>query len=129
MRNYPVADGGVSPDHGTDKEGIFAVLSSVARLDHTRTKGLLLNQWLAPEFLKDAQGIEWMKAFLKMWNEKNISQVQFNVVDPDVLRDAQKHPEKYPNLTVRVSGYTANWVKLTRDLQEIILSRTCQTRF
>ena len=127
LKGKPLADGGISPDHGTDREGIFSVLSSVGHVDHTRTKGLLLNQWIAPELLAGEEGIGWMKALLKMWYERNISQVQFNVVDPAILRAAQKTPEKYPNLTVRVSGYTANWIKLTPDLQEVILSRTCQT--
>lgn len=126
LAGKPLADGGISPDHGTDKEGIFAVLSSVGKVDHLRTKGLLLNQWIAPELIEGEAGITWMKALLKMWYERNCSQIQFNVVNPKVLRDAQKHPEKYPNLTVRVSGYTANWIKLTPELQEIILSRTCQ---
>lgn len=128
LRGKPVADGGISPDHGSDKEGIFSVFSSVGSVDHTRTKGLLLNQWIAPQMLEGEEGIEWMKSLLTMWHEYNLSQIQFNVVDPSVLRDAQKHPEKYPHLTVRVSGYTANWVKLTRDLQEMILSRTMQER-
>lgn len=126
LAGKPVADGGISPDHGTDSSGIFPVLSSVGKVDHIRTKGLLLNQWIAPELLEGEQGIEWMKAFLKLWSRKGISQVQFNVVDPNLLRDAQKQPEKYPNLTIRVSGYTANWVKLTSELQEVILSRTPQ---
>ncbi|MCI2424561.1 hypothetical protein LM599_00785 [Candidatus Acetothermia bacterium] len=126
LAGKPVADGGISPDHGTDRNGIFPVLSSVSTVDHFRTKGLLLNQWIAPELLEGEQGIAWMKAILKMWNRKGLSQIQFNVVDPNLLRDAQKNPAKYPNLTIRVSGYTANWVKLTSELQEIILSRTLQ---
>lgn len=128
LAKKPLADGGISPDHGTDREGIFAVLSSVAKVDHKKTKGLLLNQWLAPEMIEGEAGLERMKTLLKFWSEKKISQIQFNVVDPDVLRDAQKHPEKYPHLTIRVSGYTANWVKLTEELQNIILSRTYQQR-
>ena len=87
-----------------------------------------MNQWIAPELLEGKEGEKWMKALLKMWNEYGLSQIQFNVVDPKVLRDAQVHPEKYPNLTVRVSGYTANWVNLTEEMQKIILSRTCQTK-
>ena len=122
----PLADGGISPDHGTNKNGIFSVLNSVGKVDHTRTKGLLLNQWIAPEMLEGETGIEWMKALLEMWHENDCSQMQINVVDPKVLRDAQKHPEKYPHLTVRVSGYTANWIHLTEDLQEMILARTMQ---
>jgi len=126
LAGRPVADGGISPDHGTDSNGIFSILSSVGKVDHVGTKGLLLNQWIAPELLEGEQGIEWMKALLKLWNDNGLSQIQFNVVDPALLRNAQKHPEKYPNLTIRVSGYTANWVKLTPELQEIILSRTPQ---
>ncbi|MBU0489627.1 MAG: hypothetical protein KKD31_16920 [Bacteroidetes bacterium] len=123
---FPLADGGISPDHGTDNNGIFSVLSSGSKVDHIRTKGLLLNQWIAPEMLEGEQGIEWMKALMEMWSDKGLSQAQFNVVDPKILRAAQVNPEKYPHLTVRVSGYTANWVKLTRDLQEMILARTVQ---
>ncbi len=128
LAGKPVADGGISPDHGTDSGGIFPILSSDSKVDHIRTKGLLLNQWIAPELMEGEKGIEWMKGVVEMWSRNNISQIQFNVVDPDVLRDAQRHPESYPNLTIRVSGYTANWVKLTPELQEIILSRTTQGR-
>ncbi|MFA6924122.1 MAG: pyruvate formate lyase family protein [Bacteroidales bacterium] len=126
MLGFPLADGGISPDHGTDKNGIFAVLNSGSKIDHHRTKGMLLNQWIAPEMLEGEEGIEWMKALMEMWADKGLSQAQFNVVDPKVLRAAQKNPEKYPHLTVRVSGYTANWVKLTKELQEMILARTVQ---
>lgn len=128
LKGKPLADGGISPDHGTDKEGIFSVLNSVSKVDHIRTKGLLLNQWIAPEMMEGEAGTEWMKALVDMWQDTHCSQIQFNVVDPKVLRDAQKHPENYPNLTVRVSGYTANWIKLTEELQEMILARTMQTR-
>lgn len=127
MKGKPVSDGGVSPDHGTDREGVFPVLTSDGKLHHTATKGLLLNQWISPELLEGEQGLDWMKSLLKMWYEKDISQIQFNVVDPVVLRKAQENPKDYTHLTVRVSGYTADWVKLTPELQEVILSRTCQT--
>lgn len=126
LAGKPVADGGISPDHGTDRKGIFPVLTSVGQVDHIHTKGLLLNQWIAPELIEGEKGIEWMKSVLKMWSTNNISQAQFNVVDPNLLRDAQKHPEKYSHLTIRVSGYTADWVKLTPELQNVILSRTAQ---
>jgi len=126
LKGKPLADGGISPDHGTDRNGIFSVLNSVGKADHTRTKGLLLNQWIAPEMLEGETGIEWMKALIEMWHDNYSSQIQFNVVDPKVLRDAQKHPENYPHLTVRVSGYTANWIHLTEELQEMILARTMQ---
>lgn len=122
----PLADGGISPDHGTDKKGIFPVFSSGGFVEHNSTKGLLLNQWIAPEMLQGQKGIDCMKAIIEMWHEKGLSQLQVNVVDPKVLLDAQKHPEKYPHLTIRVSGYTANWVKLTRELQDMILGRTVQ---
>ncbi|HJO92856.1 MAG TPA: pyruvate formate lyase family protein [Victivallales bacterium] len=128
LAGKPVADGGISPDHGTDREGIFSILESASKINHVETKGLLLNQWLAPELIDGREGIKWMKSMLKMWYDKGLSQIQLNVVDPKVLRDAQRYPENYPNLTIRVSGYTANWVKLTTELQEIILSRTCQKK-
>ena len=77
--------------------------------------------------LEGQVGIDRMKAVLKMWNEKGLSQLQINVVDPKILLDAQNHPENYPNLTIRVSGYTANWVKLSKELQDMILARTLQS--
>ncbi len=128
LSGKPVADGGISPDHGTDNNGIFSVLNSAGKIDHDITKGLLLNQWISPEMLAGEEGIEWMKSILELWHENNLSQLQVNVVDPEVLRDAQKYPEKYPHLTIRISGYTANWVKLTPELQEMILERTCQNK-
>jgi pyruvate-formate lyase len=123
----PLADGGISPDHGTDKQGMFTVIDSASKINHARTKGLLLNQWISPDMLEGQVGIDRMKAVLKMWNEKGLSQLQINVVDPKILLDAQNHPENYPNLTIRVSGYTANWVKLSKELQDMILARTLQS--
>jgi pyruvate-formate lyase len=66
-------------------------------------------------------------AYLREWyNKGSIPHIQFNVVDSAVLRDAQEHPEKYPNLQVRVAGYSAFWVDLPKGTQDSIIARSEQ---
>ena len=126
LAGEPLADGGVSPYIGYDKKGPTAVLQSVAKMDHTVHKGMLLNQRLAPASVKGDKGAELWLNYMKTWGELGIDHVQFNVVDTAVLRAAQKEPEKYPDLVVRIAGYSAYWNELNKTTQEAIIARTEQ---
>jgi pyruvate-formate lyase len=65
-------------------------------------------------------------AYMKTWSDLGIHHIQFNVVDKNILLDAQKHPEKYPFLTIRVAGYCSYWVDLAKGVQDQIIARTEQ---
>lgn len=123
----PLADG-VSPNVGTDTQGMSAIISSVSHIPHGRNdQGTLLNLKLDPAFARGEGAIESLMAFLKSLCAMGIYHVQFNVVDQEVLKDAQEHPEKHKDLLIRVAGYTAYFVELSRETQNDIISRTTQT--
>ena len=116
-------DGTVSPSIGTDKKGPTAVLKSVGKIDHVRTFTQLFNMKFSPEFLEEEHQDKF-DAFMKTWMELGIHHIQFNVLDKDVLIDAQKNPEKYPHLVVRVAGYSAYFIDLAKGVQDQIIDRT-----
>ncbi|MEA4871287.1 MAG: glycine radical domain-containing protein, partial [Synergistaceae bacterium] len=90
-------------------------------------QGTLLNMKLDPEMISNENGVQQLMAMLKSLCTLGIYHVQFNVVDQKKLIAAQKNPEEYKNLLVRVAGYTAFFVELGKDVQDDIISRTVQT--
>ncbi len=121
----PLADGGMSAVYGRDLHGPTAVLKSVSRLScDCTTNGGLLNMKFLPEFFQNEQGIDKFAGFLRTFVDLKIPHIQFNVVRKKDLLAAQKHPEQYSSLTVRVAGYTAYFVELARELQNEIIART-----
>ena len=122
----PLADG-VSPSGGTDFNGPSSVLKSVAKLQHARfVQGTLLNMKVEPALLSTEHGIHNMMALLKSMCSLGVYHVQFNVIDQKKLIEAQKHPEAYKGLLVRVAGYTAYFTELGKDVQDEIIGRTVQ---
>jgi formate C-acetyltransferase len=118
---------GISPTGGTDLEGATAVLKSVAHIPHAvYTSGTLLNLKLDPEFFQDEKGLRNMMAFLKGLCDLGIYHVQFNVISTETLLAAQRDPESYRHLLVRVAGYTAYFVELAKDVQDEIIGRSIQ---
>ncbi|MDR0496637.1 MAG: glycyl radical protein [Treponema sp.] len=115
---------GISPAHGADRFGPTGVLMSAAKMDHLRTGGTLLNQKLTPSLLADEDGIEKLMALIRTYFRLDGHHVQFNVCNADTLRDAQKNPEKYSNLIVRVAGYSDYFNDLSEALQNEIINRT-----
>jgi pyruvate-formate lyase len=110
---------------GVDKNGPTAVLNSVGKIPYMHSQ--LLNQRFMPQFL-EGENKKLFAAYLEEWHAKGtIPHVQFNVVDSQVLRDAQEHPEKYSDLQVRVAGYSAFWIDLARETQDSIIARTEQS--
>jgi pyruvate formate-lyase/glycerol dehydratase family glycyl radical enzyme len=121
----PLHDGSVSPGQGRDVKGPSAVLNSVSKVDPLLSCNHLFNQRFAPEFLEgENRGV--FADYLKTWSDLGIHHIQFNVIDPEVLRDAQVHPERHTDLIVRVAGYAAYFVDLTKSLQDDIIARTEQ---
>ncbi|MCX5999079.1 MAG: hypothetical protein NTU41_05655, partial [Chloroflexi bacterium] len=121
----PLHDGSVSPVQGQDRKGPSAVLNSVGKIDPLLSANHLFNQRFAPEFLQGANR-EIFASYLKTWSDLGIHHIQFNVIDPVILKDAQKNPEKHADLIVRVAGYAAYFVDLTKSLQDDIIARTEQ---
>lgn len=115
---------GVSPVQGADRKGPTAVIKSVSKIDHARTGGTLLNQKFAPELLADEEGLDKLAHLIRTYFKLDGHHIQFNVVNADTLRDAQKNPEKHRDLLVRVAGYTDYFVNLTEQLQNEIITRT-----
>jgi formate C-acetyltransferase len=119
----PFADSTLSPQPGMDKKGPTAVLNSCAKIDTLQTYNHLLNQKFMPQFLEGEAKPVFID-YLKTWREMNIPHIQFNVVDKQTLEDARERPEEYEDLIVRVAGYSAYFVELSKGLQDHIIDRT-----
>jgi trans-4-hydroxy-L-proline dehydratase len=115
---------GISPSQGADKNGPTAVINSVSRIDHLRTGGTLLNQKFAPQFFEDENSYSCLTALIRSYFRLDGHHIQFNVVNAETLREAQKHPEMYRDLIVRVAGYSDYFNDLGEDLQNEIIKRT-----
>ena len=123
----PLADG-CSPSQGCDRFGPTAILRSLDKMPHACLDGgTLLNLWLTPAVVQGEEGGHRLSAFLKAFLDMDIFHIQFNVVGQDILRCAQERPEEYRSLLVRVAGYSAYFVELSREVQDDILSRTVNT--
>jgi formate C-acetyltransferase len=120
---------GVSPVQGADRKGPTAVIKSVAKIDHVKTGGTLLNQKFTPQLLADEIGMNKLAQLIRTYFKLDGHHIQFNVVSSDMLRDAQKHPERYRDLIVRVAGYSDYFVDLSVDLQNEIIKRTEHASF
>ncbi len=117
---------GISPVQGADVCGPTATVKSASKLDHLRTGGTLLNQRFTPAFFDSPEAIDKVVALIRSYFSLDGHHIQFNVVDSDTLRDAQKHPERYRDLIVRVAGYSDYFNDLGIELQNEIINRTIQ---
>jgi len=120
------ADATLSPIQGLDRKGPTAVLKSAAKIDTTKTYNHLLNQKFQPDMLNGDMKKVFI-SYLRSWGQLGISHIQFNVVDRETLLAAQKNPEEYRALIVRVAGYSAYFTDLSKGLQDSIISRTEQS--
>jgi len=125
----PVADG-VSPCAGKDVNGPTASANSVSKLDHfIASNGTLFNMKFHPSALEGRSGLESFTALIRGYFDQKGMHMQFNVVSRETLLDAQKHPENYKSLVVRVAGYSALFTTLSKSLQDDIINRTEQSNF
>ena len=126
LANTPVADG-VGPCSGKDVNGPTSAANSVAKLDHAiASNGTLYNQKFHPSALRGQEGLHKFAAYIRAFFDQKGMHMQFNVVSRETLLDAQKHPENYKNLVVRVAGYSALFTTLSKSLQDDIINRTEQ---
>lgn len=125
LAKEPLADGGMSPVYGRDAHGPTAVLKSVSRVkSEYGSNGTLLNMKFLPSLFHTELGVAKFVRLLRAFIELKIIHVQFNVVNREDLIAAQKQPELYKSLTIRVAGYTAYFTELAPDLQREIIERT-----
>lgn len=123
----PLADG-VSPVSGRDTNGPTAAANSVAKLDHhIASNGTLFNQKFHPSALNGQTGLEKLVSLVRGYFDQKGMHVQFNVVNRDTLLDAQRNPDRYKNLVVRVAGYSAHFTSLDKTIQNDIIERTEQS--
>ena len=123
---FPLADGS-SPSHGADHNGPTAILLSN---HNTKSYGMraraarLINVKFTPKCVEGDAGTEKLVQFIRTWCDLKLWHIQFNVINADTLKKAQKDPQKYRNLIVRIAGYSAYFVDLTPDLQNDLIART-----
>ncbi|MBR3791343.1 MAG: glycyl radical protein, partial [Clostridia bacterium] len=126
LANTPVADG-VGPCSGSDVCGPTSAANSVAKLDHgIASNGTLYNQKFHPTALSGVTGLSNFTSYIRAFFDQKGMHMQFNVVSKETLLDAQKNPENYKNLVVRVAGYSALFTTLSKSLQDDIINRTEQ---
>lgn len=120
-----LADGGLSPMLGQDAQGPTAVLKSVSKLDnYLLSNGTLLNVKFTPSTLEGQSGLNKLADFLGAFTKLKLQHIQFNVVNAETLRAAQAKPQDYAGLVVRVAGYSAFFVELSKEIQDDIIRRT-----
>ncbi len=121
--HLPLSEG-ISPFQGVDRQGPTSVIKSASKIDHLRTGGTLLNQKFSPQFFEDENSYDNLTALIRSYFILDGHHIQFNVVNAETLKDAQKHPELHRDLIVRVAGYSDYFNDLGEDLQNEIILRT-----
>ena len=123
LAKQPLSEG-ISPFQGSDRKGPSAVIKSAAKIDHLRTGGTLLNQKFTPSLLETEKGLDSVVQLIRAYFRMDGHHIQFNVVTADTLKKAQKNPEHYKDLIVRVAGYSDYFNDLGEDLQNEIIRRS-----
>ncbi len=123
MAHFAISDG-TSPAHGSDTHGPTAVIKSLGKLDQTKSGGTLLNVRFVPALLKREEDQKKLGSLIRTYFKFGGHHIQFNIVDTATLHDAQKHPDEYRDLLVRVAGYSDYFNDMTEQLQNEIIART-----
>lgn len=124
LAGVTLCDGILSASPGTDTNGPIALIKSGVKLDPTEYRSVQLNMKFHPNAIRGLEGSKNFVDFIKSYFNMGGYHVQFNIVDSNMLRDAQKHPENYRNLMVRVAGFSAYWVELGKPIQDELIART-----
>lgn len=120
---------GTSPSHGADTHGPSAVIKSLGKLDQVKSGGTLLNQRFMPSLLKREEDVAKLASLIRTYFALGGHHIQFNIVDTETLYAAQKCPEDYRDLLVRVAGYSDYFNDMNADLQADVIARTEQESF
>jgi pyruvate formate-lyase/glycerol dehydratase family glycyl radical enzyme len=119
-----LADGGASPMRGRDISGPTAILKSASKIDQVRFQSVLMNMKFHPSALGHTEDLNKLATLIKSYFSLGGKHVQFNVVSRETLLKAQKQPENYHDLVVRVAGFSAYFVQLSKQVQDEIIART-----
>ncbi|MFI3326576.1 MAG: trans-4-hydroxy-L-proline dehydratase [Clostridia bacterium] len=125
LAQKPVSEG-ISPEKSADTKGPTAVIKSASKMDHLSTGGTLLNQKFTPSVVAGADGLKHMGNLIRTYFNMDGHHIQFNVIDRETLLNAQKNPNDYKDLIVRVAGYSDHFRNLSKELQDEIINRTEQ---
>jgi len=118
------ADASMSAYPGTDKHGPYALFNSATCWDHSDSQNSQLNIKIHPSAVKGREGSRKFLELIRAYLRKGGFHVQFNIVDSRMLKEAQKDPDKYRGLMVRVAGFTQYWVELGKQIQDEVIART-----
>ena len=121
--HFAISDG-TSPAHGSDSHGPTAVVKSLGKLDQTKSGGTLLNVRFTPQLFRRDEDVKKCASLIRTYFKFGGHHIQFNIVDTETLLDAQKHPDNYRDLLVRVAGYSDYFNDMTEQLQNEIIART-----
>jgi formate C-acetyltransferase len=122
---------GANPLHGREEKGALAACNSVAKIPYKYARdGISFTFSIVPESLgkSETEQVNNLRGLLQGYFTKGGHHMNVNVIHPDVLKEAMEHPEKYPDLTIRVSGYAVHFIKLSREQQEEVIARTFYRR-
>jgi formate C-acetyltransferase len=121
----PVANG-ISPANGTENNGLTMALRSVAYAtgEPHLTNGASMNIRINPSLIQKDEGVDHLASIVEAYLELGGRELQINPISSETLRDAQVHPEKYPDLSVKVTGYSARFIDIAKELQDDIIDRT-----
>jgi pyruvate formate-lyase/glycerol dehydratase family glycyl radical enzyme len=119
-----LADGGASPMRGRDTNGPTSTIKSASKIDQVRFQSVLMNMKFHPSALQTTEDMRKLSSLIRTYFSLGGKHIQFNVVSRDTLLDAQKHPENYPDLVVRVAGFSAYFIQLSKQVQGEIIART-----
>jgi len=122
--NDPLADGGCSPHSTYDRKGPMAAVLSASKIDFEQWKAAIFNQMLTAASVEGEAGLKKFQSYIETAMNLGLDMIQFNVLNKDQLRDAQVHPKEYENLVVRVSGFNAHFVDLTKFVQDAFIDRS-----
>ena len=123
LAHFAISDG-TSPAHGSDSHGPTAVIKSLGKIDQTKSGGTLLNVRFVPNLLRRDEDLKKFSSLVRTYFKFGGHHIQFNIVDTETLLDAQKHPDRYRDLLVRVAGYSDYFNDMTEQLQNEIIART-----
>ena len=124
LQGTTFADASMSAYPGTDRNGPYALFTSACCWDHTQSQNSQLNMKVHPQAVHGLEGTRKLLELTRGYLRQGGFHIQYNVVDTKMLRDAQKHPEKYRDLLVRVAGFTQYWVEIGKPIQDELIART-----
>jgi 4-hydroxyphenylacetate decarboxylase large subunit len=118
------ADASLSAFPGTDRNGPYALLNSASIWDHAKSQNSQLNIKIHPSAIRGIEGSKKLLDLTRAYMRKGGFHIQYNIVDSKVLQDAQKNPQNYRDLMVRVAGFTQYWVEIGKSVQDELIART-----